>query len=249
MKNLFLAVFLFIFFGSISLAQTKKKPTPTAKPTPIVKPTPAKTPSKSVTKKIVDAVSNIFVAPSELSKFEKEVFDEINLARTHPQEYAKYLEEFLNTFDGKTFKDTNGVQITLNEGKKTIEEVIAVLKRMKPLPEYVFSEGLTKAAKDHAHDLSKNNITGHRGTDGSLPQNRVERYGAAGIVNENISYFAKTAREIVFNMLLDDGVASRNHRKNILSSNLKQIGLASGGNKEVDVFCIVVFTADFIKKK
>ncbi len=206
-------------------------------------------PKKSVTKKITDAVTNVFKDKNELSKFEKDVYDEINLVRTNPKEYVKYLEDFLKTFDGEIFTSANNVKIITKEGKKPVEEVIAILKKMKPLAKFILSEGLNNAATDHTQDLSKHNKTGHRGTDGSFPQDRIRRYGIVGANNENISYFAKTPRDIVFNMLIDDGVLNRGHRKNVLSSSLKFIGISSTEHKEVEIVCVVIFATDFIEKK
>jgi len=75
---------------------------------------------------------------------------------------------------------------------------------------------LEKAALDHTADLSKNNLTGHDGSDGSTTRDRIERYCQwFGRMGENICLGASMARDIVIQLVVDDGVPDRGHRKNI----------------------------------
>lgn len=216
----------------------------TRQPTPIKTPTPTATPMPTATPTLPPAQTII------LPKFEAEVLAELNLLRRDPQAYAKYLEDYLKTFNGKHFKTYEGGFLTTFEGKTPVEELIAVLKMTNPLPEFKAANGLIKAAGDHSQDLVKNNKTGHYGTNGSLPDDRISLYGTAlNGVNENISYGAKTARDIVFTMLIDDGNSNRNHRKNLLNPNLKIVGLATGENKAAGLHCVLVLTPTFFDKR
>ena len=47
--------------------------------------------------------------------------------------------------------------------------------KQKPLKPFEISQSLNLAAQDHAKDLAKNGITGHKGSDGSSLSDRVER--------------------------------------------------------------------------
>lgn len=239
MKKLPLMLFIMslVFFNI--LAQ-KKETTKTSTPRINVQPTKNvvanKTPVKPTT--LVRNSTEI------LSKKEAEILAELNLFRTNPKHYVKYLEDFLKTFDGKYFRTLDGVMLSSAEGTKPVEEAIAALKQTNSLPEFKVVEGLAKAAAAHAQDLVKNNKSGHRGTDGSFPADRVARFGLpTSSVFENISYGAKNARDIVLNMLIDDGSAARNHRKNLLNPQLKSVGLAVGENKEAGFFCILVLSS------
>lgn len=233
------------------LAQTKQvsKITP-KKNIPVKTVTPTPTPIKPTTTPTPTVVKSVTTASASanLTGLEAEVLAEINKVRTNPQEYAKIFEEYLKTNSGKVFK-IDGTELLTFEGRTPVEEVIAALKQLSPLPEYKALDGLTKAAKDHAQDLSKNNKSGHEGSDGSMPDTRIARYGIAYQINENISYNTKTARRVVMTMLIDDGTSSRNHRKNILSTNLKFIGIATGENKDMKNFCVIVFADTFVDKK
>lgn len=216
------------------LPNAVKKATPTPIKTPTPSPTPVPTPSSTI----------------KLAKFEAEILAELNLLRSNPQAYAKHLEDYLKTFDGKYFKTSDGISMESFEGKIPVEEAITVLKTTNPLSEFKTADGLIKASADHLQDLVKNNVTGHRGTSGSLPDQRVSMYGSSPMgVNENITYGTKTARDVVLTMLIDDGNKSRNHRKNLLNPNLKFVGLAAGEIKQAGMSCVLVLTASFIDRK
>lgn len=221
--------------------QTKKTSKKSTKKTSI-QPSTTPTPTKITQPNIVTPKFNI-------PGLEAEVFAEINKMRTNPAEYVKMLEDYLKTFKGNEATTPDGVELITNEGKVPVEELIAILKQTQPLSEFKLSEGITKAAKVHAQDLVTNNKSGHKGTDGSLPDMRVAKFGYANTVAENISYFTKTARAVVLTLLIDDGTPSRSHRKNLLSDKLKSIGIATGENKAVGNFCIIVFADNFTETK
>lgn len=206
----------------------------------VTTPTPTPTPVKTITTPSL---------PIKLGKFESEIFAELNLLRTNPQAYAKYVEDFLKTFDGKYFRTGDGVMLESFEGKTPVEELIPILKATNPMPEFKLANGMVKAATDHAQDLVKNNMTGHKGSNGSLPDERVRLYGFSQTsVNENISYGTKTARDVVLNMLIDDGYKTRSHRKNLLNPQLKSIGLATGNIKQAGLTCVLMLTTSFTEK-
>ena len=258
MKNISLVfLFLLLIFCQV-VAQTKKKSKPSSKKVLVTKkatpnPTPpVKTalPATSMTVPVESKPITVEIIPVKLGKFETEILAELNLLRRNPQVYLKYVEDYLKTFDGKYFKNDEGIRLASFEGKTPVEEVIEVLKTTNPLPEFNASNGLIRAAADHSQDLVRNNKTGHYGTNGSLPDDRTSLYGTAlNGVNENITYGAKTARDIVFTMLIDDGNANRNHRKNLLNPNLKIIGLATGENKAAGLHCVLVLTPTFSDKQ
>ena len=52
-----------------------------------------------------------------------------------------------------------------------------------------WSTVLAKAAREHCKDLGRSGKTGHIGSNGSTPQQRIENYGEwTGKVGENIAY-------------------------------------------------------------
>jgi uncharacterized protein YkwD len=252
MKKIPLILLILSFIFVHSIAQTKSKPKKK-----VVKPIKTATPAKSVAPIKTPTLTPTPIptpipAPAQtivLSEFEAEILAELNLFRRDPPAYNKYLEDFLNTHDGQYFKNGNGILLESVEGKKNVEEVIAILKETRPLVEFKLADGLIKATADHSQDMIKNNKTGHRGSNGSLPEDRVNIYGTAlDGVNENISYGAKTARDVVLTMLIDDGVANRSHRKNLLNPNFKVVGLSVGETKAAGIHCVIVFASSFTDK-
>lgn len=188
-------------------------------------------------------------AEASMSKKELEVITEMNLARTKPAEYAKFVEAHLRRFDGdKMFRD-GGVNIMTQEGTAAVKEAIEFLKKAKPLPPMTPSEGLALAARDHANDTGPQGLTGHKGTDGSMPHERIQRHGkVTSTSGENISYGPDEARSIVMQLIIDDGVPNRGHRKNIFSPQFKTAGVAMGKHKKYGTMCVINYADGFAKK-
>lgn len=62
------------------------------------------------------------------SGIEAKVVAELNLARTKPKEYAKYLEEHRNRFkEDMVYTTPDGMNIRTQEGTKAVDEAIAFL--------------------------------------------------------------------------------------------------------------------------
>jgi hypothetical protein len=71
--------------------------------------------------------------PSYLSALEQSVLDELNLARTNPQTYAKLLEDYKGTFEGKIAKRPGKIDLMTQEGTRAVDEAIRDLKKQTPL--------------------------------------------------------------------------------------------------------------------
>ncbi|MFL6229064.1 MAG: CAP domain-containing protein [Pyrinomonadaceae bacterium] len=185
----------------------------------------------------------------ELTPFEQQVVEEINLARANPQQYAAYLEEWKRACTGNQLKLTGGRTLTTNEGVKAIDEAIAYLKTAQPLAPLGVSKGMSTGAKDHILDLVRTGGSGHRGSDGSLPDQRLARYGnLQGAVAENIAYSALTAREAVLGMIVDDGTPSRGHRLNLFNSTFRAAGVAASQVSNGAETCVIDFAGGFVER-
>ena len=71
------------------------------------------------------------------------------------------------------------------------------------------------------------------------------RHGAAA---ENICYGSRDARSIVVMLLVDAGVGSRGHRKNILSPDFAVAGAAFGPHAGYGAMCVIDFAACFVER-
>ena len=80
---------------------------------------------------------------------------------------------------------------------------------------------LDRAARVHSRDMAKHRFVGHDSPRTGAPAQRVERTGAvATVVRENVA-MAYSTRE-----LHDGWMDSRGHRENILSPEVRQVGIA-----------------------
>jgi uncharacterized protein YkwD len=94
--------------------------------------------------------------------------------------------------------------------------------------------------------LQENPKLKHLGKDGSDLPARLLKVGFAGEdIAENISYRVDTPREIVMNMIIDDGYKSRAHRKNIFSTRFKLFGIACGLGQDKKTLCVAEFANSF----
>lgn len=177
-----------------------------------------------------------------LTAKEKNVILEMNKVRSDPAKYAElYIKPRLNRYSGNLYIEGDR-RIQMKEGKKAAQECYDVLRRSPKVPVLAPEKTLYLAAKDHAADQGKTGATGHTGSDGSGPGKRVDRYNPnLTYIGENISYGSHTARDIVVDLLIDDGVPSRRHRKNIMEKNFSITGVAIGAHRQYEMMCVLVY--------
>jgi len=170
-----------------------------------------------------------------LNQLEKEVILEMNKARLNPKNYAEIkIKKY-------------GYNYSHNEGEKIVNECYNFLLKQKPINYLLPSYGMTLASKDHVSDQSKTGNTGHDGSDKSDPFSRMKRYGYEfGYAGENISYGYNNAESIILQLLIDDGVPSRGHRKNIMNSNYKLSGVSCGSHLKYNYMCLINYADNYI---
>ncbi len=181
-----------------------------------------------------------------LSTVEKDVILEMNKARTNPSLYAElYITPRTKKFDGKVY---NGTLMT-NEGVAVVNECISYMKKAKALPVLNPEKGLSLAAQQHSSTQGETNQTGHTGVDGSTPFTRIEKYGTFKTAGENISYGAMSGRDIVVQLLIDDGVSSRGHRKNIMNKDFSSSGVGfTKKHKTYGSVCVITYAGGYSEK-
>jgi uncharacterized protein YkwD len=185
-----------------------------------------------------------------LSSLENSVVREINMARTAPKDYASLLEQHRECYDKKILRLPGETPILTKEGVRAVIEAIRFLHSIQPLPSLIPSKGMSSGAKDHVKDQGSSGASQHKGSDGSQPSDRVNRYGTwEKSVGENISYGSKKARNIVMYLIIDDGVPSRGHRKNIFSPDFRVIGVACGPHPAYRTVCVMTFAGGYKEKR
>lgn len=186
-----------------------------------------------------------------MTRTQREVVVEINMMRSDPALYARmYLVPLRAYYQGRLLKYPGKIALSTHEGVSALDECIRELKRTKPLSSLSPREGLTLAARDHVRDQGRTGATGHSGSDGSSPFTRLNRYGRWDfIAGENISYGFNDARTIVTSLLIDDGVLSRGHRKNLLNNSFKLVGVDIGPHRIYRDMCVMDFAGGYVSNR
>lgn len=177
-----------------------------------------------------------------MSADERDMIYEINRVRSNPKSYLVYIQPLLTEAREKlkkygkgpknyslSYSSSNGLDkndidtnwhFMYEEEVKALNSLVADLSKLKKLSVLQPDTGIYKAACKHADDQRSHDWKlGHTGTDGSNPWDRIIKYSPAmSFGNENIagnSEFTK-ARDIVIQLLVDDGIPGYGHRYNLL---------------------------------
>ena len=181
----------------------------------------------------------LFAAPSPLhaAPFEDAVLAELNHVRAHPQAYARQLrrEEISQARYGEEPRDFGGMA---QEDPEAVEDAIAFLMRQPALPPLAHNPRLAAAARAHAVRQGPTGEVGHGGP-GALGQ-RLQREGLyAGIEAESISYGQRTPRDVIRQLVVDSGVPSRAHRRDLFGHAFQAAGVGCGPHAEWGSMCVI----------
>lgn len=151
-----------------------------------------------------------------LTPVEKQMLQEINFARAYPKVYAKIISKYLADESNSAFGLNND---TYNAGIELIKELNALtsLSILQP------SQCVYNAAKKHGLDSQKRGFFDHQGSDGSMPWDRILKeckdYKSGS--ENGAGNSSESPRPAVIQLLLDDGISSRGHRRNLLDQKWK----------------------------
>lgn len=165
---------------------------------------------------------------------------EHNRLRTDPQSYIPILEDHINYFKDLVLAKPGEIPVQTVEGKEAYVNAIEFLKTQQPVNELKYDENLTKAAEGHAKDIGPKGLVSHDGSDGKNVSDRIERYcewdGACG---ENLNLGSRNAVDVIVDLLVDDGVEQRLHRRQLFNEKYNFIGIGVAEHKEFEI--VVVF--------
>ena len=184
-----------------------------------------------------------------LGDLENEVFREINLARSDPDQYATFVAAWIPHFDGRVRRLPDRPAIQTQEGADAVREAVRFLEDTRPVDVLRPSQGMSLGARDHVANMGPRGALGHTGRDGSSFGDRINRHGKwKRLVGENITYGGDIAREIVIRLIVDDGIEDRGHRTNLFDPDYEVIGVACGSHKLYDTMCVMTFAGDYIEE-
>jgi len=177
----------------------------------------------------------------------RQVLEEINLARTEPLRYAGYLRTFRGYFRGRYFVlPGSDIRTQTREGTAAIDEAIRFLSRQKARKPLRWSDGLAAAAAELAEDQAGSGDTGHTGRVSRGMRERIEKHGSwEGTIAENIGYGPTDARNMVMQLIIDDGVRNRGHRTNTFNAAFGTAGVACGPHPKFGSMCVIDFAGGF----
>lgn len=163
---------------------------------------------------------------TSLTQEEKNVIYLMNLAR----------------LNGTKFRDTYAKGYLGNKSSSYISSLYSDLSRVSNLPMLVPETYLTKAAAAHAKEMGSSGQVSHNSLDGTDCFTRIRNNGYRGnALGENCSYGESSALGIVMQLLVDEGVSGVGHRKNILGSEYKCVGVAIRSHSYYGTNCVQDF--------
>ncbi len=183
------------------------------------------------------SASRMYVPPvsqsmMSASKFELSIIDEINLMRSNPKEYAeKYIQPQINSSSSSYWTSC-----------------VSDMSKITSLKKLSYAEGLYKLAKAHSSTQGLTSEVGHDRTNGDSFAAAAKKYGGYSSVGENISYGMDTARSIVIQLLVDDGVESLGHRLNLLNSKFDSVGVSYDTHRRYRFMCVMDFASGWTNK-
>lgn len=170
---------------------------------------------------------------------EAAVLAEINFARTRPRDYAEQLRAYRKFFKGRiVWYPGNPDGLRTEEGVRAVDEAIRFLERQAPLEPIAPAILLARAARDHVREQGPSGETGHYSADGANPRDRVQRRGGGSYVAEVITYGPPSAVEVVRQLIVDDAVPGRGHRKTLFAAEMRYAGVACGPHRGYRVMCV-----------
>ncbi len=173
----------------------------------------------------------------------RQTLAEINLARGNPRTYAGFLRDFRRQFQGNSYRmPGSDLLVMTREGVRAVDEAIRFLTRQPALPPLAWSTGLAAAAAELVEEEGMSGAVGHVGRLSGGPRQRIERHvERQGKMGENICYGPGEARLVVMDLIIDDAVADRGHRKNIFTRAFGAAGVACGPHPRFGNICVIDF--------
>ena len=186
---------------------------------------------------IVAAAAPVRAAPPGLSAG---VLAELNFARTRPAEYARFL---------RSYRDHPDEGETSIEGPAVLDEAIDFLERQTPLPPLQSDVRLERSAGGYAQDQGRYGLTGHVSSDGATLSDRIHRQQVWSMsAAEAISYGYENPRDVVRQLIVDDGVAGRGHRKVLFDATLRFAGVGCGPHRVYGAMCVIDFSGPMVAR-
>lgn len=175
-----------------------------------------------------------------LLQLEADLVIEINRLRQQPAGYIASLEDLQHMYNERVLTIPGQLGLLTSEGRSAVDEAMAAIRDASPQSPVTLSEALTQAARVHAADLARGTTLTSVGSDGSLPHERMKRYGLiAGMYAENIAAAYTRADLLVMQLIVDDGMATRANRDHLLAPMFRSVGVGCADHPGYRVVCVI----------
>lgn len=160
---------------------------------------------------------------SQLTDVEKETIMYLNLARLYPKEFAQN--------EAKDYAGAATMGASSNSSYQ--RSLISDLQKMKPIQRLVFDQSSYSLAKCFAKEAGDRGMVGH---------NRKKCPKPSGFYGECCSYGMKSGKDIVMQLLIDEGLKDLGHRTIILNPAFSKVGLSIAPHKKFATNTVIDFT-------
>jgi len=160
-----------------------------------------------------------------LNEEEKKVILFMNMAR---QNGSLFAETFLLSY----------IQEKNLENSSYIRSLRRDLNNTSGLDALLPEKDLTAVAQGHARKSGEKGTTGHNEFEKRFKPLLGKPYVQ---VAENCSYGYEQAIDIVISLLIDEGIKSLGHRKNMLSKEFNSVGVAIRPHRKYRINCVIDF--------
>ncbi|AFZ35042.1 peptidase domain protein [Stanieria cyanosphaera PCC 7437] len=175
--------------------------------------------AQSLPKKYLSLVELIAQNSLARSGLEQAIAEEINRARTDPQEYADWLEDLKQYYDGVWLKLPGEKPIRTNNGLQALEDAVEFLNELDPLPPLTLSTELTAVAEKKLQEVEASNQF------------------AVG----NVSYGRTTAEGIVMQIVIGDGFINGSDSHYLFNPDWQNTGIACQADSRYDNVCLISY--------
>ncbi|KAJ8599545.1 hypothetical protein CTAYLR_007131 [Chrysophaeum taylorii] len=186
----------------------------------------------------------------DMTSFEDKVVDEHNFARTKPAKYAaERVRPLLAKARGRSLV-IGGKEMPTKEGLFAVNDLLATLANSPPCAALELNYAISRAATEHARDLSERGVLDAVGFDGANLATRMKRHGKCSACAEAFGTMLESPADIVLAMLIDDGKYDRRNRKTILNPNFTTVGCSPlTPHPKYDTCIVVDYAAGFEQLK
>jgi Ca2+-binding EF-hand superfamily protein len=170
-----------------------------------------------------------------MESFRDHLFEELNTFRKNPSSLCKKLE--LGRIGLSRMSNAEAIS-------RSLEQLIQTLQKMKPLPQYIFSPSLSRAA-EKTLDLVQDNLHGAKGKDlESRVKSCCQGFSDVVCLADNGS---EEPGDVITRLCLDKRDTKRMNPEVLLSTTYKYVGIAVRPYDGEDKLCSVIF-ADYAEE-